>query len=67
MIWFIAGELCGLITAALISGGVDRIIRWRERKHEQENIRNFYLRTGGGDHGDGRDRGGEGERADLGQ
>lgn len=64
---FIAGELAGLVTAALISGLADRINERRKRKHEQEDIRNFYQRTGGGDHGDGRDRGGEGERADLGQ
>ena len=63
---FIAGELAGLVTAALISGLADRMNERRKRKHEQKNIRNFYLRTGGGDHGDCRDRGGEGERADLG-
>ena len=64
---FIAGELAGLVTAALISGLADRMNERRKRKHEQEAIRNYYQRTGGVDHGDGRDRGGDGERADLGQ
>ena len=64
---FIAGELAGLVTAALISGLADRMNERRKRKHEQENIRNYYQRVGGGDHGDGRDRIGDGKREDLGQ
>ena len=47
---FIAGEIMGLMTAAVISGMWDAYREWRQRKHEQKSIRNHFSHRGGGDH-----------------
>ena len=67
VIWFVVGEICGLITAAVISGGADRLMRWRKRKHEQKSVQNFYMRSGGDHHGAGRSGDRDGTEKDLGQ
>ena len=46
--WFLPGYIAGLITAAIVSGAVDRITEWRKRRHEQKSVRDHYHHRGGG-------------------
>lgn len=36
---FIAGEMAGLITAAILTGKADDFVEWRKRRHEQKKFR----------------------------
>lgn len=47
---FIAGELAGLLVAAIVSGRVDKIRKWRKRRNEQKSLRNHFSHRGSGDH-----------------
>jgi hypothetical protein len=50
---FVAGEIAGLITAAIISGTADRIREWRKQRHERKKFQDYYRRIGNGDRGAG--------------
>ena len=36
---FVAGELVGLIVAAILTGKADDFMEWRKRRHEQKKFR----------------------------
>ena len=44
---FIAGEMTGLLVAAIVSGKADDFMEWRKRKHEQKKFQNFHVHYGG--------------------
>ena len=49
---FIAGHMAGMITMAVVTGGIDRFAEWRKRKNEQKDIRNYHERSADRDRDD---------------
>ena len=49
----VVGEIIGILTAAILTGLMDRISEQRRKKSERKKIRDFYQRDGGADRGAG--------------
>lgn len=36
MIWFVLGEICGLLTAAITFGFLDRFLSWKKERKKKK-------------------------------